>query len=190
MHSKTVIFEMKDQFLDYVAACEDVHNPIVVPIISTVQEVYIYSEYESAIPAVISEQQTNTHINDRVAQEFFTFWAAVKASGKVTDVLEWYQEIKLQFTMLAWFATVIFSIPTSQAKNEKGFYLAGIFIGSKRASMLVYMLSKLIFVDRNSICIQHNHTTDVFQVPVENLNKVTEEMEEDLEAEADYDNDE
>ena len=54
VHSKTVIFEMKAQFLDYVAACENVHNPIVAPISSTVQEVSIYSEDEGASPAVIS----------------------------------------------------------------------------------------------------------------------------------------
>ena len=56
--------------------------------------------------------------------------------------------------------------------------------------MSVYMLSKLIFINRNSIGIQHNQTTDVFQGPVEDLNKVTDLMEEDLEAEADDDDDE
>ena len=46
--------------------------------------------------------------------------------------------------------------------------------------MWVDMLSKLIFINRNSIGIQKNHTTDVFQGPVEDLNKVTEKSEEQL----------
>ena len=55
VHSKTVIFEIKAHFLYYVAACENAHNPIVAPIISTVQEVSIYSEDELESPAVMSE---------------------------------------------------------------------------------------------------------------------------------------
>ena len=42
--------------------------------------------------------------------------------------------------------------------------------------MLVDMLSKLILINRNSIGIQHNHTADVFQGPVEDLDKVTKKM--------------
>ena len=67
VHSKTVIFEMKDQFLDYFSTCENVHNPIVVTISSTVQEVFIYSEDEGASTAVILDQQTNMYMNERVA---------------------------------------------------------------------------------------------------------------------------
>ena len=37
VHSKTVILEMKDLVLDDIAACENVHNPIVAPISSTVK---------------------------------------------------------------------------------------------------------------------------------------------------------
>ena len=54
VHSKTVIFEMKAHFLEYISACENIHNPIVAPISSTVQEVSIYPEDEGASPAVIS----------------------------------------------------------------------------------------------------------------------------------------
>ena len=82
---------MKAHFLDYLSACENVNNPIVEPISSTVQEVSIYSENEGASPAVMSEHQTNMYINERVALEFRTFRAAVKASGEVTNVLGWYQ---------------------------------------------------------------------------------------------------
>ena len=32
VHIKTVIFEMKDQFLDYFSACDNVHKSIVAPI--------------------------------------------------------------------------------------------------------------------------------------------------------------
>ena len=53
--------------------------------------------------------------------------------------------------------------------------------------MLVDMLSKLILIKRNSFGIQHNQTNDVFWGPVDDLNKVTEKMEEDLESEADSD---
>ena len=67
MHIKTVIFEMKDNFLDYVFACDNVHNYIVVPISSTVQEASIYSEDEGASPAIMSERQTNMYINERLA---------------------------------------------------------------------------------------------------------------------------
>ena len=56
--------------------------------------------------------------------------------------------------------------------------------------MLVDMLSKLILIHSNSIGIQHNWTTDVFQGPVEDLNKVTEKIEKDLEDKADDYNDE
>ena len=82
---------MKAHFLYYVAACENVQNPIVAPISSTVQEVSIYPEDGVSITAVMSEQQTNIYMNDRISQEFRTFWAAVKASGTVTNVLGWYQ---------------------------------------------------------------------------------------------------
>ena len=37
VHINAVVFEMKAQFLDYVSACENVHNPIVAPISSTVK---------------------------------------------------------------------------------------------------------------------------------------------------------
>ena len=89
--------------------------------------------------------------------------------------------------MLARFANMIFDIPPPQAKNERDFYLAGVFIWSNRARMYVYIPSKIIFINRNSIGIQHNQTTDVFQGPVEDLYKVTELMEEYLEAESDDD---
>ena len=56
--------------------------------------------------------------------------------------------------------------------------------------MLVYMLSKLIFIHRDSIGIQHNHTSAYFQGPVEDLYKVTDLMKEDLDSESDDDDDE
>ena len=90
--------------------------------------------------------------------------------------------------MLVYFSNMIFSITPSQAKNERDFSLASVFTGSNRARMSVYMLSKLIFINRNSIVIHTKHTTDVFQVPVEDLNKVTDLMGGYLEAEA-YDDD-
>ena len=68
VHIKTVILEMKAHFLDYVSACENMHSPIFAPINSTLQEVSIYLEYEGASPSVISEQQTNMYMNERVAQ--------------------------------------------------------------------------------------------------------------------------
>ena len=68
VHSKTVIFEMKYHFLDYVATCDNVHNHIVKLISSTLQEVSIYSEDEGASTAVMSEQQTSMYMNERVAQ--------------------------------------------------------------------------------------------------------------------------
>ena len=37
VHSKTMIFEIKAHILDYVAACDNVHNHIVAPISKTVQ---------------------------------------------------------------------------------------------------------------------------------------------------------
>ena len=104
---------MKAHLLDYVSACENVNNPIVAPIISTVKEVSIYSEYEGASPAVMLEQQTSIYMNEIIAQEFWTFREAAKASGTVTDVLGWYQERNLNFPMLTWFATMIFAIPPS-----------------------------------------------------------------------------
>ena len=180
MHSKTVIFEMKAHFLDYVSPCENVHNPIVAPTSSTIQEVYIYSGDEVASTAVMLEQQNNMYMNERVAQEFRKFWADVKASGTVNDVLGWYQEIKLQFTILARFATMIFDIPTSQTENERDFSLASVFTGYNRTRMLVYMLSKCIFINRNSIGIQINKITDVFLGPVEDLYKVIEKWRNNL----------
>ena len=75
-----------------------------------------------------------------VAQQFLAFWADLKASGKVTDVLGWYQERKQQFPMLTQFAAMIFSIPTSQAKNYRRFSLSGVFTLSNRARMSVDML--------------------------------------------------
>ena len=82
---------MKGHFLDYLSACENVNNPIVAPISSTLQEVSIYSEDEGTSPAVMSYHHTNMYMNERVALEFQTCWAAVKASGAVTNVLGWYQ---------------------------------------------------------------------------------------------------
>ena len=56
VHSKTVIFEMKYHFLDYVATCDNVHNPIVAPVILKIQEASIYSDDEGACPVVMSER--------------------------------------------------------------------------------------------------------------------------------------
>ena len=56
--------------------------------------------------------------------------------------------------------------------------------------MSVDMLSEIISIKRNLTGIQHNHVSDVFQGTVEDLNKVAEQMEEDLEAEADDGDDE
>ena len=140
VHIKTVIFEMKDKFLDYVFACENLQNYIVVPISSTVQEASIYSEDEGASPAIMPERQTNLYIDERLAQEFRTFLEAAKESGTVKDFLGWYQERKLQFPMLTRFSTMIFDIPPSQAKNERDFSLAGVFTGSNRARILVDMI--------------------------------------------------
>ena len=109
----------------------------------------------------------------------------MKAIGTVIGVLGWYQERQLQFPMLARFSTMIFAIPPSPTKNERGFYLAGVFTVSNHARISVYMLSKIIFINRNSIGIQHKQTNDVFQVPVEDLNKVTDLMDEDLVDESD-----
>ena len=54
VHSKTMIFEMRSHFLDYIATCENGHNPTVAPIILTIQEAYIYSYDEGASPVVFS----------------------------------------------------------------------------------------------------------------------------------------
>ena len=61
--SNTIIFEMKDHFLDYVTACENVHNPIVAPISSTVKDAYIYSEDEVSSTAVMLERKNNMYYN-------------------------------------------------------------------------------------------------------------------------------
>ena len=86
------------------------------------------------------------YMSEKVAQELHNFWLAVKASGEVTNVLGWYQERQIQFPMLAWFYTMIFSIPPSQAENEREFYLTGVFTGARRERMLVDMLPKIIFI--------------------------------------------
>ena len=112
---------MKANFLDYVAAFEDVHNPTVAPRISTVQEAYIYSYNEGTSHTFMLERQTDMYMNERLAQEFLTFQASVKSSGTATNVLWWYQEIQLQFHMLALLSTMIFDILHSQAENERGF---------------------------------------------------------------------
>ena len=73
-----------------------------------------------------------------------------------------------------------FSIPLSQAENERDFSHDGVFTGSNCARMLVDMISKLVFNNRKSIGIQNNQTSDVFKGPVDDLNKVTETIEEYL----------
>ena len=88
----------------------------------------------------MSEHQTNMYMNERVAQDFRTLRAVVKESGTVTNVLGWYQEIKLHFFMLAWFFMTSFAILPSQAKNERDFSLTGVFTVSKCARMSVDML--------------------------------------------------
>ena len=77
----------------------------------------------------------------------------MNASGTVTNVLRWCQEIKLQFPMLARFSTMMFAIPPSKAENKRECSLAGVFTGSNHARMSVEILSKLIFIIRNSIGI-------------------------------------
>ena len=57
------------------------------------------------------------YMNERVDQELYTFWEAVRENGTVTDVIRWYQERKIQFPMIVRFATMIFSILHSQAEN-------------------------------------------------------------------------
>ena len=56
--------------------------------------------------------------------------------------------------------------------------------------MSVEMLSKIIFININPIGVHNNQSTDDFQGPVEDLNKVIEKMEEYLEAGADDEDDE
>ena len=58
---------------------------------------------------------------------------------------------------------MIFAIITWKAKDERGFNIDGVFIGERRASILVDMLEKLIFIHMNSIGIQHNPNTDFFR---------------------------
>ena len=70
-----------------------------------------------------------------------------------------------------------FLILPPQEKNKRDFSLAGVLTVSKRASISVDILSKIIFINRNSIVIQSNQTTDVFQGQVEDLNIVTDLME-------------
>ena len=123
----------------------------------------MYSDSEGASFTFMSEQQTNMCMNDRVGQEFRTFRTSVNSIGKVTNILGWYQERQLQFTILAWFSTLIFDIPPSQAENEIGFSIVRVFTGARRVRMLVDMLSKLIFNNMNSIGIQPNQTTDIFR---------------------------
>ena len=67
------------------------------------------------------------YMNEMVAQEFRTFWEAVKATGTVTHVLGWYQERKIHLPMITRFATTIFAITPSQNKNDRDFYHAGVF---------------------------------------------------------------
>ena len=81
-----------------------------------------------------------------------------------------------------------FFILPSQAENERDFSLSGVFTGERHARMLVEMLSKIIFMNRNSIGIHPNQTTDLFRGTVDDLNKVTDLTEEYLEAEVDNDN--
>ena len=76
------------------------------------------------------ERQTNMYMNEMKYQDFRNFISATKASVKVTNVIGWYQERKLQFSILARFATMIFDILPSQAKNERDFYLSGVFTRS------------------------------------------------------------
>ena len=57
---------------------------------------------------------------------------------------------------------MVFAILPSHTKNEREFYIDGDFIGSKCARMSVYMLSELIFINRNTIGIQPNQTIDIF----------------------------
>ena len=46
--------------------------------------------------------------------------------------------------------------------------------------MSVDIISKLIFINRDSIGIQHNQITDVLQGPAEDLNNVTEKWSKTL----------
>ena len=71
---------------------------------------------------------------------------------------------------------MVFAIPPSQAKNERYLFLAGMFKGARSERMSIDMLSKLIFINRNSIGIQTNQTTDVLHLPVDGLYKVIDLM--------------
>ena len=53
--------------------------------------------------------------------------------------------------MIARFAEIIHSIPSSQIENERDFSLAGVIGRARRTSLTIDNLSKLVFIKKSRI---------------------------------------
>ena len=106
----------------------------------------------------------------------------------MTAILSWYSARKLQFLMFARLASITFSICPSQAGNERDFSLSGVFTASRRVKLSVGIMSKLIFMNRSSDFEDTACTKGIFEGPVEDLKKIINTLEENIDTEDENDN--
>ena len=111
------------------------------------------------------DQQSSFFINERV----FLILEGVKET--TTDVLCCYYAINIQLSMLASFSRILFSIPLSQAGNERYFYPAALFTASSHSKLSVIMMYKLLFMNHNWYYEDTDHIKDILEGPVKDLNK-------------------
>ena len=92
-------------------------------------------------------------------------------------MLNWFQIQQMKFPMLTRFSYIINYITPLQTENERDFSLAGIYTASRRANISVEMLSDFIFINRNSADLGLNTTIDVFEVSLDAMDNIVDEME-------------
>jgi hAT family C-terminal dimerisation region len=130
---------MKKRLVEYVEAMDKALNPDVD--VSHVDEV--------AQDKLYDDDDDGGAPDNQIQMEFKMLRDLSKRKVCNTDVLSWYETVKVQIPRLYRFAQIIFSIPPTQIQNERDFSLAGVFTRARRASMTNVMLSNLLFINQN-----------------------------------------
>ena len=118
--TRTIINEMMPKFYDYIVASELAENPYTAPHAVTKEDLYLYFNKDT-VGEPITYSRGGNILRESVVSEFKVFCnaEAAHASIKNEDILTWYKERQIKFPILSCLATIIFKIPSSQAKNRK-----------------------------------------------------------------------
>ena len=82
---------------------------------------------------------------------------------------------------LCWTAsrTLVIKTPLRKpkTKNQRDLSLEGIYTASRRANLSVEIISDLILINRNSTPLGYNAPIDVFEVSLDDVENIVDDME-------------